>query len=84
MQRFKERQSHLIWLEPEGLETSVVYPNGISVSLPVDVQMRMLRTIRGLEKVEMIRPGTTLLSFNILIDEPGDRLRSGVRLCGPA
>lgn len=57
VQRFKERQAHLVWLEPEGLDTPVVYPNGISVSLPIDVQVRMLRTIRGLENVEMMRPG---------------------------
>jgi tRNA uridine 5-carboxymethylaminomethyl modification enzyme len=46
-----------VWLEPEGYDTPVVYPNGISVSLPIDVQTAMLRTIPGLENVTMLRPG---------------------------
>ncbi|CAJ0841094.1 18949_t:CDS:10 [Entrophospora sp. SA101] len=55
--RFKEKQAHMIWLEPEGLDTYVVYPNGISVTLPENIQHEMLRTINGLENVKMIRPG---------------------------
>src|SRR5262249_40688879 len=46
-----------IFLEPEGLDTIEVYPNGISTSLPVDVQLAMIRTIAGLERAEMMRPG---------------------------
>ena len=55
--RFADRDSHQIFLEPEGLDDPTIYPNGISTSLPVDVQMAFLRSIPGLEKVEVIRPG---------------------------
>jgi tRNA uridine 5-carboxymethylaminomethyl modification enzyme len=55
--RFKERQSHQIFLEPEGLDDDTVYPNGISTSLPEDVQHAFLKTIPGLERVRVIRPG---------------------------
>ena len=55
--RFAERQSHQIFLEPEGLDDHTVYPNGISTSLPEDVQAAFIRTIPGLEQVEIIRPG---------------------------
>ncbi len=55
--RFPSRSRHQIFLEPEGRETVLVYPNGLSTSLPIDVQLDFLRTIKGLEKVEVIRPG---------------------------
>ena len=55
--RFGERDGHQIFLEPEGLDDHTVYPNGISTSLPEDVQLALLATIPGLEKVRMIRPG---------------------------
>ncbi|KZB71502.1 MULTISPECIES: tRNA uridine-5-carboxymethylaminomethyl(34) synthesis enzyme MnmG [Thalassospira] len=55
--RFAEKNQHQIFLEPEGLDDSTVYPNGISTSLPEDVQLAMLATIPGLEKVEIFRPG---------------------------
>ncbi|MED5395355.1 MAG: tRNA uridine-5-carboxymethylaminomethyl(34) synthesis enzyme MnmG [Pseudomonadota bacterium] len=55
--RFAGRARHQIFLEPEGLDDPTVYPNGISTSLPKEVQIRMLETIPGLERVEMIRPG---------------------------
>ncbi|MGA9605026.1 MAG: tRNA uridine-5-carboxymethylaminomethyl(34) synthesis enzyme MnmG [Methyloceanibacter sp.] len=55
--RFKERGSHQIFLEPEGLDDDTVYPNGISTSLPEDVQLAFLKTIAGLEHARMIRPG---------------------------
>lgn len=55
--RFADRPRHQIFLEPEGLDDHTVYPNGISTSLPRDVQDAMIRTIPGLEKAEMIRPG---------------------------
>jgi tRNA uridine 5-carboxymethylaminomethyl modification enzyme len=55
--RFGERDGHQIFLEPEGLEDHTVYPNGISTSLPEDVQRAMLTTIPGLERARMIRPG---------------------------
>ena len=55
--RFPDKPRHQIFLEPMGLGTTEVYPNGVPTSLPVDVQMRMLRSIEGLEKVEIVRPG---------------------------
>ncbi len=55
--RFGERDGHQIFLEPEGLDDSTVYPNGISTSLPEDVQDAFLRTIPGLENVKIIQPG---------------------------
>src|SRR4051812_14038627 len=55
--RFGERDGHQIFLEPEGLEDSTVYPNGISTSLPEAVQRALVATIRGLEKARMVRPG---------------------------
>jgi tRNA uridine 5-carboxymethylaminomethyl modification enzyme len=55
--RFADRDSHQIFLEPEGLDTHLVYPNGVSTSLPADVQLAMLRTMEGLERVEMAVPG---------------------------
>ncbi len=55
--RFGERDRHQIFLEPEGLDDDTVYPNGISTSLPRDVQAKLLKTIPGLEHARMIRPG---------------------------
>ena len=55
--RFADKKRHQIFLEPDGRETNEVYPNGISTSLPTDVQILMLRSIKGLEQVEIIRPG---------------------------
>ena len=53
--KFADRTSHQIFLEPEGLNTDVVYPNGISTSLPADVQEQFIHTIEGLEDVEILR-----------------------------
>lgn len=55
--RFSEKNQHQIFLEPEGLDDPTIYPNGISTSLPEEVQLAMLVTIPGLEKVEIFRPG---------------------------
>jgi tRNA uridine 5-carboxymethylaminomethyl modification enzyme len=55
--RFGDRDGHQIFLEPEGLDDPTVYPNGISTSLPEEVQLAILATIPGLEKVRMVRPG---------------------------
>jgi tRNA uridine 5-carboxymethylaminomethyl modification enzyme len=55
--RFAEKERHQIFLEPEGLHTVEVYPNGIPTSLPIDVQIRMVRSIAGLEGAEILRPG---------------------------
>ncbi|SCU86415.1 LAMI_0D01970g1_1 [Lachancea mirantina] len=54
--RFADKISHRIWLEPEGLDTHVVYPNGISNSMPEDVQEKMMKMVPGLEKVVIIQP----------------------------
>ncbi len=54
--KFPERDSHVVFLEPEGLDAGEYYPNGISTSLPLDVQKNMLRSIKGLEKVRMVKP----------------------------
>ncbi len=54
--KFADKESHQIFLEPEGYDTDVVYPNGISTSLPADVQEAFIHTIKGLETVEILRP----------------------------
>ena len=55
--KFGDKERHQIFLEPEGIGTYEIYPNGISTSLPLDVQFEFVRTIKGLEEVEIIRPG---------------------------
>jgi len=55
--KFKEKEQHQIFLEPEGINDSTIYPNGISTSLPEDVQLQILAKIKGLEHVKMIRAG---------------------------
>lgn len=55
--RFQSKDFHQIWLEPEGFDTDVIYPNGISMTIPADAQEQMLRTIVGLENVTMLQPG---------------------------
>ncbi|KAL4872047.1 hypothetical protein BDV12DRAFT_162924 [Aspergillus spectabilis] len=56
--RFKEKTQHLIWLEPEGFAPNeVIYPNGISMTIPEEAQFALLRTVRGLENVRMLQPG---------------------------
>ncbi len=55
--RFADKNSHQIFLEPEGLDVDTIYPNGMSTSLPADVQVEFLRSIPGLEKVEFYQPG---------------------------
>ncbi|MCL1042934.1 tRNA uridine-5-carboxymethylaminomethyl(34) synthesis enzyme MnmG [Shewanella marisflavi] len=55
--RFADKNSHQIFIEPEGLNTNEIYPNGISTSLPFDVQLNLVRSIQGMENAEIIRPG---------------------------
>jgi len=56
--RFGHKSQHIIWLEPEGLEPNkIIYPNGISMTVPADAQYALLKTIRGLENVNMLQPG---------------------------
>ena len=55
--RFADKESHQIFLEPEGLNTNEIYPNGISTSLPFDIQLALVRSIKGLENAHILRPG---------------------------
>jgi len=55
--RFAGKESHQIFLEPEGLDTHEIYPNGISTSLPFDIQLELVRSMRGLEQAHILRPG---------------------------
>jgi len=55
--RFSDKPKHQIFVEPEGLETNEIYPNGISTSLPYDVQLEFVRTIKGFERAQITRPG---------------------------
>ena len=55
--RFAEKERHQVFLEPEGLDTAEVYPNGLATSLPIDVQIKMIRSVPGLERAEILRPG---------------------------
>ena len=55
--RFADKSAHQIFIEPEGLSTHECYPNGISTSLPFDIQLKLVRSIRGLEKAHILRPG---------------------------
>ncbi|KOS16806.1 tRNA uridine 5-carboxymethylaminomethyl modification enzyme MnmG [Escovopsis weberi] len=55
--RFSEKERHIVWLEPEGFDNPVIYPNGLSMTIPADAQEQVLRTIGGLEQVKMLQPG---------------------------
>ena len=57
MVRFADKDSHQIFIEPEGLSSNEVYPNGISTSLPFDVQWELVRSMRGFEHARITRPG---------------------------
>jgi len=57
VQRFKDKTAHQVFLEPEGLESNEIYPNGISTSLPYDVQLNLIHSILGLEQATVVRPG---------------------------
>ena len=54
--RFPHKSSHNVWLEPEGYDSDLIYPNGLSCSLPEDVQESMYRSVPGLENVKLVRP----------------------------
>ena len=76
--RFPERDRHLIFLEPEGRATNEVYPNGISTSLPDEVQIGFLRSIEGLEEVKMLRPGYAVEYDHLVTDQ----LRADLSVAG--
>ena len=76
IKRFPERLRHQIFLEPEGLNSDSIYPNGLSTSLPADVQLSFLRSIIGLETCELIRPGYAVEYDTINPLELGDGLMS--------
>lgn len=55
--RFADKNQHIVWLEPEGFNSEVIYPNGISMTVPAEAQEQLLKTIKGLENVRMLQPG---------------------------
>ncbi|MBU2960667.1 tRNA uridine-5-carboxymethylaminomethyl(34) synthesis enzyme MnmG [Citreicella sp. C3M06] len=75
--RFSDKDSHQIFLEPEGLDDHTIYPNGISTSLPIDVQLSYVRSISGLENVEITQPGYAI-EYDF-VDPRSLDLRLGVR-----
>src|SRR5438270_1342906 len=79
--RFGDRDGHQIFLEPEGLEDTTVYPNGISTSLPEEVQLQILASIPGLEAVRMVRPGYAIEYDHVDPRELEPSLQTK-RLCG--
>ncbi|KAK6194066.1 hypothetical protein LQW54_011823 [Pestalotiopsis sp. IQ-011] len=55
--KFPEKPRHIVWLEPEGFDNDLIYPNGLSMTIPAEAQEQLLRTIPGLENVDMVQPG---------------------------
>ena len=82
--RFAAKTSHQIFVEPEGLDTHIVYPNGISTSLPADVQLEFVRSIRGFERAEMtpprLRDRVRLLRSARTLGQPRDEVARGTFL----
>jgi tRNA uridine 5-carboxymethylaminomethyl modification enzyme len=84
--RFADRDSHQVFLEPEGLDDTLVYPNGLSTSLPADVQLAMMRSMEGLEQVEIVVPGYAVEYDHIdpraLAAQPGSAALPGLYCAG--
>jgi tRNA uridine 5-carboxymethylaminomethyl modification enzyme len=76
--RFADQPSHVVFLEPEGRDSNEIYPNGVSTSLPADVQLQFLRTIPGLEHVAMLRPGYAVEYDYVLTEQ----LRGDLQVAG--
>lgn len=74
--RFPEKDRHQVFIEPEGLESPEVYPNGLPTSLPLDIQKKMLRTIEGLENCQIVRPGYAIEYDYVPPEQLGPTLES--------
>jgi tRNA uridine 5-carboxymethylaminomethyl modification enzyme len=57
VERFRDRQRHMVWLEPEGLQSDLIYPQGMSGPYPLEIQEKIIRSVRGLENAVIVKPG---------------------------
>ncbi|MBC7987648.1 MAG: tRNA uridine-5-carboxymethylaminomethyl(34) synthesis enzyme MnmG [Sphingomonadaceae bacterium] len=84
--RFSDRDGHQVFLEPEGLDDPLIYPNGISTSLPADVQLAMVRSMAGLERAEIVQPGYAVeydyVDPRVMGDDLGVEAMPGLFLAG--
>ena len=82
--RFPHKSSHNVWLEPEGYDSDLIYPNGLSCSLPEDVQESMYRSVPGLENVKLVRPAYGVEYDHIDARELGPTLETKrIKVCLP-
>ncbi|KAI0654280.1 glucose-inhibited division protein A subfamily [Cubamyces menziesii] len=80
--RFPQKSSHIVWLEPEGYDSDLIYPNGLSCSMPEDVQEILYRSVPGLENVKVVRPAYGVEYDHVDARELGRKLRPGLFLAG--